>query len=457
MRIIICGAGRVGFGIARALTREGADVTVVDRSDRLIADIAAQLEVRGVVGNGSQPDILAAAGAEQADMVIAVTYSDEVNMVACQVCHSLFKVPTKIARVRSQAYRDPRYEDLFSRAHMPIDVVISPEVEVGRAVLERLRTPGALETRAFAEGLVYAVGVRIEDDCPIIETPIDQIRELFPTLKIAVVGLRRAGRLFIPDDNDQMSVGDELYFLAETADVAHALETIGKAERTARRVVIVGAGNVGLHVAEELESVRAVKVRMVDQEMERAQRAAERLSRTIVIAGSGLDTDILREAGVQDAEAFVALTNDDRVNILSAVIAKREGAARTVCLVNEAELGPLAETVGVDLTVDPRAATISTVLQQVRRGRIKSVYPVADGAGEMMEAVALQTSPLVDRPLGAVDLPEGVRIGAVMHGGKTSLAHPDLIVKAGDRLVLFALADAVPKVEQMFRVSLEYF
>jgi len=457
MRIIVCGAGRVGFGIARALAREGSDVTVIDRSEQLISEISEQLEVRGVVGHGSHPEVLASAGAESADMVVAVTYSDEVNMVSCQICHSLFGVPTKVARIRAQGYLSPRYNDLFSRSHLPIDVVISPEIEVGREVLERLRIPGAKESRAFADGAVYAVGVHINDDCPIIETPIEQIGELFPSLRIRIVAIRRDDRLFTPDPSDQISPGDELYFVAAAENVEYALQVIGHDERSARRVVIVGAGNVGRYVAESLERQKSIKVRLVESDMARAQRAAETLYRTIVINGSGLDADILREAGVADAEAFVALTNDDRVNILSAVIGKREGANRTICLVNEAGYAPIAETVGVDLVVDPRAATISTVLKQVRKGRIKSVYPIADGRAEVMEAVALQTSPLVDRPLREASLPEGVRVGAVVHGSRVTLGDADTIVKAGDRVVLFVMADAVPKVEQMFRVSLEYF
>ncbi len=457
MRIIICGAGRVGFGIARALVREGADVTVVDQSEKLIAEMSDTLEVRGVVGHGSHPNVLAEAGADSADMVIGVTYSDEVNMIACQICHSVFSVPTKIARVRAQTYLDPKYRDLFSRKHMPIDVIISPEVEVGRAVLERLRTPGATESRAFADGAVYALGVRLSDDCPILETPIEQIGELFPSLKIIIVGVRRGGKVFSPAQETQLQSGDDIYFVAGVDHVEHALEVIGREQRSARRVVIVGAGNVGLFVAEELEKSRSVKTRLVEADMGRAQRAADTLRRTIVIHGSGLDAEILREAGIEDAEAFVALTNDDRVNVLSAVIGKREGAERTISLVNEAEYGPLAEAVGVDLTVDPRASTISTILQQVRKGRIKSVYPLADGAAEVMEGVALKTSPLVGEPLGKIDMPEGVRIGAIVHGGKAVIPTDDTIIDPGDRIILFALAGSVAKVEQMFRVSLEYF
>ncbi|MEL6365558.1 MAG: Trk system potassium transporter TrkA [Pseudomonadota bacterium] len=457
MRVIICGAGRVGFGIARALVRENADITVIDRSAELISRISEDLEVRGVVGHGSHPNILANAGAESADMVIAVTLSDEVNMVACQICHSLFKVPTKIARVRAQSYLDPAYKDLFSRAHMPIDVIISPEIEVGRAVLERLKTPGAAVSRAFADGAVYAIGVRIDEDCPIIETPIEQIRELFPRLKIEIVGVRRAGKVFTPNDDTQLAPGDDLYFIAAAEEVDHALEVIGREERSARRVVLVGGGNVGLYVAEALEKSRSVKTRLIESDMERAQKIADRLRRTIVINGSGLDTDILREAGIQDAEALVALTNDDRVNVLAAVIGKREGAKRTISLVNNQEYAPLSEAVGVDIAVDPRASTISTILQQVRRGRIKSVYPVADGAAEVLEAIALKTSPIVGEPLSRVELPEGVLLGAVVKNGAVELPGPNTVAEAGDRIILFALKDAVAKVEQMFRVSLEYF
>lgn len=457
MRVIICGAGRVGVGIARRLAREKNDVTVIDQSKDLIRTVAERLDVRGVVGNGAYPEILEEAGAREADMVIAVTYSDEVNMVACQIAHSLFKVPTKIARIRAQGYLEASYSDLFSRNNLPIDVIISPEREVSEAIMQRLSTPGALEVKSFVDGRVWAVGAKLGSDCPIINTPLRQVAELFPDLKITIVAIKREERMWRAHSEDQLEPGDHIYFIAERGDVQRALEIMGEAARQARRVIIIGGGNIGLFVAKGLEKLGAMKIRMIEKDRKRAEYVAEQLERTIVLQGDGLDGAILREAGVAEAETVVAVTDNDQVNILASVVGKREGARRSMTLINDAEYGPISEAVGVDRYVDPRATTISTILQHVRRGRIKGVYSVSDGAAELIDAIALETSPLVNKPLRDADLPEGVMIGAVVHDGDVRMPTGDTVIEPGDRVVLMAMREDVKAVEQMFRVSIEYF
>lgn len=457
MRVIICGAGRVGYGIARRLSHEDNEVTIIDQSKELVRSITERLDVRGVVGGGSHPNVLEQAGAKEADMVIAVTYSDEVNMVACQICHSLFTVPTKIARIRSQHYLEDRWRDLFSRAHMPIDVIISPEAEVGDAVVQRLTTPGALETKAFVDGRVFAVGVRLREDCPVVDTPLDQIAELFPDLKVKIVGVNRGDRFFVPKDTDQLSVGDEVYFVAAKANVARGLEILGETSKRARRIILIGGGNIGLYVAQKLEGLGSMKLRLIERDPARASAVAEALERTVVLNGDALDRQILREAGVAEAETVLSLTNDDQVNILSSIIAKRDGAARTLTLINNRDYAPIAEAVGIDAFIDPRATTISTILQHIRKGRIKGVFSLLDGVAELLDAIALETSPLVGRPLSEAGLPDGVVVGAVVREGEPLIPTPDTVVRAGDRVVLLALRENVRDVEQMFRVSLEYF
>lgn len=457
MRVIICGAGRVGTGIARRLAGEKNDVTIIDQSKALVRLVAERLDVRGVVGNGAHPEILSEAGAREADMLIAVTYSDEVNMVACQVAHTLFNVPTKIARIRSSGFLDPRYSDLFSRNHLPIDVIISPEREVSEAILQRLSTPGAFESTTFVNGQIWAVGVRLRDECPIINTPLRQVAELFPDLKMTVVAVRREERIWRAHATDQLFPGDEIYFIADKVDVSRALEILGEAERQARRVIIVGGGNIGLYVAQGLEKLGSMKIRMIERDKERAELVAEQLGRTVVLQGDGLDRTLLREAGVQDAETLVAVTEQDQVNILVSVVAKREGARRAMALVNDPEYGAISEAVGINRYIDPRATTVSIILQHIRRGRIKGLYSLADGAAELIDAVALDTSPLVNRPLKEADLPEGVMIGAVYRDGKVQMPHGDTVIKPGDRVVLMSLREHIKEVEQMFRVSIEYF
>ncbi len=457
MRIVVCGAGRVGTGIARRLSREKNDVTVIDQSKELIRAVAERLDVRGVVGNGAYPETLEEAGAREADMLIAVTYSDEVNMTSCQIAHSLFKVPTKIARIRAQGYLDPRYSDLFSRNHLPIDVVISPEREVSEAIIQRMSTPGASEVKSFADGQVWAIGVKLRDDCAIINTPLRQVAELFPDLKITIVAIKRGDRLWRVHADDQLAPGDQIYFVSDRNDVQRALEIMGEAARQARRVILVGGGNIGRFVARGLEKLGSMKIRVVERDRAKAEIAAEELERTIVLQGDGLDRTILREAGVAEAETVVAVTENDQVNILASVVAKREGARRTMALVNDQDYGPISEAVGVDRFVDPRATTVSTILQHVRRGRIKGVYSLSDGAAELIDAIALETSPLVNKPLGDAQLPEGVMIGAVVRDGVVVMPSRDTVIQAGDRVILMSMRENVKDVEQMFRVSIEYF
>ena len=457
MRVIICGAGRVGTGIARRLAGEKNDVTIIDQTKALVRSVAERLDVRGVVGNGAHPEILSEAGAREADMVIAVTYSDEVNMVACQVAHTLFNVPTKIARIRSSGFLDPRYSDLFSRNHLPIDVIISPEREVSEAILQRLSTPGAFESTTFVGGQVWAVGVRLREECAIINTPLRQVAELFPDLKMTIVAVRREGRIWRAHADDQLFPGDEIYFIADKSDVARALEILGEAERQARRVIIIGGGNIGLYVAQGLEKLGSMKIRLIERDKERAEFVAEQLGRTVVLQGDGLDRTLLHEAGVQDAETLVAVTEKDQVNILASVVAKREGARRAMALVNDPEYAAISEAVGINRYIDPRATTVSIILQHIRRGRIKGLYSLADGAAELIDAVALDTSPLVNLPLRDAELPEGVMIGAVYRDGKVQMPNGNTVIKPGDRVVLMSLREHIKEVEQMFRVSIEYF
>ncbi len=457
MRVIVCGAGRVGYGIARRLSREGNDVVVIDRSRKLIREISERLDVRGVVGNGSYPDILAEAGAREADMIITVTHSDEINMVACQIAHTLFNVPTKIARIRAQGYLDPKYSDLFSRAHLPIDVIISPELAVSEAIMQRMLTPGAFDVSSFIDGQVWGVGVKLPEDCPIVDTPISQLYDLFPDLRVTIVGVKRGDKLWCAHFDDQLEAGDQIIFVSKRENVPRALDIMGVALSRARRVIIIGGGNIGLNVARGLESLKSMKVRLIEQDTKRAELVAERLERTIVLQGDGLDRTLLQEAGVRDTETVIAVTDNDQVNILASVVAKKEGARRALTLVNDQDYTAVSEAVGIDRYLDPRATTISTILQHIRRGRIKGVYSLFDGMAEIIDAVALETSPLVNKPLKDASLPSGVIVGAVYRDNDVHMPNGDFVITSGDRVVLMALREHVRDVEQMFRVSVEYF
>lgn len=458
MKVIVCGAGQVGFNIANHLASEQHDVTVIDRSPELIAKIQSSLDVQALVGYASHPDLLERAGARDADMIIAVTLFDEVNMVACQVAHSLFDVPTKIARVRAQSYLDPVWQDLFSRDHMPIDVIISPEIEVARAAIRRLEVPGAFDMVPFCDGLVRAIGVRLEEECPVVDTPLRQLTELFPDLNIIVTSILRDGKLIIPSSNDQLLVGDNIYFVSEEKQVARALSVFGHDEEEARRIVIVGGGNVGSFIAKNLiQNNPKVQIKIIEMNPGRAKAIAKEIPKAVVLNGDALDVDIQKEANVKATETIIAVTNDDKVNILSSLLGKQAGCKRAITLINNHNFGPLTYSVGIDAFVDPRQTTVSSILQHMRRGRIRSLQNLAGGMAEVLEAVALETSPLVGKPLREIRLPEGIIIGSVVRGEEVIVPRGGTVIKPNDVVVVFTRLEMIKKVEELFSVRLEYF
>lgn len=458
VKVIVCGAGQVGFNIARQLAAEHNDVTVIDQSAELIRKISDTLDVQGLAGHASHPDVLERAGAADADMIIAVTQNDEVNMVACQVAHSLFNLPMKVARIRTQNYLQTQWLNLFSRDHLPIDVIISPEVEVGRSVLRRLAMPGAFEATPFVDDRVMLIGTLLEENCPVVNTPLRQLIDLFPGTGIVIAGVARDGKLFVPRGDDQMRVGDQAFFITAQENVRRALEIFGHEEKTARRMIILGAGNIGMFVAKELEERHpSARVKIIEYNKDRAEAAADQLSRTVVLHGDALDLDVLREANVSETETVIAVTDDDEVNILASVLAKQAGCQRAITLINNPGYGPLMRSLGIDVFIDPRATTVSRILQHVRRGRIRGLYSLLNGAGEVLEAEALDTATVLGKPLNQADIPRGIMIGAIVRDRKVIIPRGDTVIRIGDRVVILALADMVKKVEQMFRVSLEYF
>jgi len=458
MRIIICGAGQVGYGIAERLAAEKHDVSIIDTAADLVQNVRDTLDVRGFVGHGSHPDVLARAGAEQADMIIAVTLHDEVNIVACEVAHALFNVPMKIARIRAQSYLQPHYQDLFSREHLPIDVIISPELEVGEMVLRRIALPGATDVVRFADDKIATLAIECLDDCPVINTPLSQLSQLFPDLQSTVVGISRAGKLFIPRSGDQLFAGDLAYVVTTREQVRRTLGLFGHEEKEASRIVIAGGGNIGIYVASTLEQRQSrTKVKIIEANRDRAVLVADKLRRTLVLHGSALEQKLLAEADIQDADLMVALTNNDQVNILSSVMAKRLGCRSSLVLINNPSFLDMTKSVGIDATVNPGTVTVSRVLQHVRRGRIRAVHSLYRGGAEIIEAEALETSPLVGQALRDLELPDGMRIGAVYRDGTVLTPSGSLRIRAKDRVVIFVLERAVKQVEQMFRVSLEFF
>lgn len=458
MKVIICGAGQVGWQIARHLSGERNDVTVVDSKPDLVRRATESLDVQGLTGFASYPDVLEAAGARDAEMIIAATHSDEVNMVVCQIAHSVFGVPRKIARLRAQPYLNAIYSDLYRRDHLPIDVVISPEREVAEAALQRLSAPSTFDSESFLEGRVRLLGMVLEEDCPVLMTPLRQLSDLFSTLRSIVVGVRRDGILFAPEPGDQLYADDQIYVITPREDVNRTLEIFGKATKKQSRIVIVGGGNVGLAVAKRLEArTDRVRVKMIERDRATAEIAADALERTIVLNGDGLDMELLTEANIERADAVLAVTDDDKVNLLTAVRGKAAGSAMTIALLNDPSLVPLLGPLNIDAYINPRSTTVSSILRHVRHGRVRGVYSLGDAEAEVIEAQVLSTMPMAGKEVRDFDFPEGVLVGAIARGDKVLKPTGSLRVLEGDVLVLFSLAADVPEVERLLQVSIDFF
>jgi trk system potassium uptake protein TrkA len=458
MKIIVCGAGQVGWQIARHLSGERNDVTIVDNNPVLVRRATDTLDVQGVTGFASYPAILEQAGARDADMVIAATYSDEVNMVTCQVAHSVFGVTKKIARLRAQTYLDPRYSDLFRREHLPIDVIISPEREVSLAAMKRVAYPSAFEVHEFFGGRAILLGLVLDDKCAVLNTPLRQLSELFPTLRVMVAGVRRAERLFAPEPEDQLFAGDAVYLLLDAADVARVFEVFGKQTAKQERVLIIGGGNVGLSVATMLESQpERVRVKVIERDRARAELAADALERSIVLHGDAMDADLLAEARISKTDAVLVLTDDDKTNLLAAVRAKTLGAKMAISLVNDPGMVGLADAMGVDAYINPRALTVSSILRHIRHGRVRSVYLLGDREAEVIEAQVLGTSQLANRAVRDIAFPEGALLIGVQRKGVFMKPSSGMVLLEGDLIVIFALTEDVPRVDELLQVAVEFF
>ncbi len=458
MKVIICGAGQVGWQIANHLAGERNEVTIVDFNPELVRRATDTLDVRGIAGFASYPDVLEKAGAKDADMIIAATQSDEINMVTCQVAHSVFGVPRKIARLRAQSYLDAIYSDLYRRDHLPIDVVISPEREVAEAALQRLAAPATFDTESFMKGRVQLLGLALDDDCPVLNTPLRQLNELFSTLRAIVVGVRREGRLFAPEPEDQLFLGDQIYVFSHSEDMNRTLDIFGKTTHKQERIVIIGGGHVGLGVARALETrTEKLRVKVIEKNRAIAENAADHLQRTIVLNGDGLDMDILLEAGIDRADAILAVTDDDKTNLLVAVRAKAAGCQMAIALVNDPSLVSLMGPLNIDAYINPRATTVSSILRHIRHGRVRAIYSIGNTEAEVIEAQVLSTSPLAGQIIRDIPFPEGVLVGAVLKGDKVLKPHGDLRMEDGDVILLFALTKDVAEVERLLQVSVDFF
>lgn len=450
MRVIVCGAGQVGSTIARHLASERIDVTVIDSDPALAQRMDESYDVRGVVGHASHPETLERAGAEGADMLIAVTRYDEVNMVACEVAASLFGVKRRIARVRHEGYLKPALR-LYGSERLAIDVVISPEIEVAHGIARRLSMPGAFDSAMMAGGLLQLLGVHCNKPSAAIGKLVRELPASGPQ-GFTPVALVRKGRAFVPGPDERLQLGDDMYVVTSPENAVAVTRFLGHTEQVARRVVIVGGGNVGLNLARHLAlTAPSLSMRIVESSRARAEHVSRELGdAAIVLHGDALDRETLIEANIATADAVIAVTNDDETNIFSSVLSKREGCLRSITLVNKSTYEPMLEPLGLDVVVSPNAITISTLLRHIRPGSITSIYALREDFGEMVEAQALRGSRLVSAPLGELDLPEGMLIGAIVRQGHVLTAAPDVQAAPGDRIVAVIAYTALQEAEELF-------
>ena len=458
MKVIICGAGQVGWQIARHLASEKNDVTIVDSDQDLVTRATDTLDVKGVSGFASYPNVLSDAGAEDADMIIAATHSDEVNMVTCQVAHSIFNIPRKIARLRSQSYLDAIYSDLYRRDHLPIDVVISPELEVAEAALKRLSFPNAFESEYFLNDQAQLLGLHIEDNCPVVNTPLRQLTDLFSTLRVIVVGVRRQGILFAPSAGDQLFCSDEVYLMCHSNDAIRTLDVFGKSQGEQNRVILIGGGNVGLRIAKALEAgENRIRAKIIESDRYRAELAAGSLERTIVLHGDGLESELLEEANVSKTDAILSVTDDDKTNMLAAVRAKSRGCKKAIALINDPTMSALMDPLGIDAYINPRSTTVSSILRHIRHGKVQNVYSIGDAEAEIIEAQVMSTSPIAGSRIGDIDFPEGVIVGGILKDNEVERPDSSTKIEEGDIVALFVLSKDIPEVERLLQVTIDYF
>jgi trk system potassium uptake protein TrkA len=457
MKIIVLGAGQVGASVAETLSSEANDITVVDNDPRRLHDLQERFDLRTVLGEAAHPGVLRRAGAADADMIIAVTNSDETNMVACQVAYSLFHTPTKIARVRARDYLDE--PDLFSQEALPIDVVISPEKLVIDQLQRLIEYPGALQVLDFAGGRAQLVAIEAYHGGPLVGHQLRDLATRIPGDRARVAAIFRRGAAIIPQGDTVIEADDEVFFIAAIRDIRAVMGEMRRLDREVRRIMLVGGGNIGLGLAAALEQRYHVKV--IEHDPARVQRISQELSRSLVLLGDAADEDLLVEENIENTDVFCAVTNDDEANILSGMLAKRLGARKVISLINRGAYVDLVQSGDIDIAISPYHATIGTLLAHVRRGDVVMVHSLRRGAAEAIEAVAhgdRKTSRVVDRAVGEIRLPPQTTIGAIVRGDEVIMAHHDTVIEAEDHVILFVVdKKRIAEVERLFQVGVTFF
>jgi trk system potassium uptake protein TrkA len=456
MKIIILGAGQVGTSVAEVLASEAGDITVVDIDARKLEDLRDRLDIGTVQGEAAHPEVLARAGAEDADMILAVTNSDEINMVACQVAYTLFHTPTKIARVRNVGYL--AYPQLFSQEALPVDVLISPEQLVTEYVQRLIEYPGALQVLDFAGGKVQLVAVRAYAGGLLVGHELRKLREHIPGIETRVAAIYRRGKAIVPEGSTVIEADDEVFFIAAKRNIRAVMKEFGRLDRPVKRIIIAGGGNIGKRLALALENQYQVK--LIDHNVLHSRQISEELDKTVVLHGDAADEELLLDENIENTDVFCAVTNDDEANILSAMLAKRLGAQKVMALINRAAYVDLVQSGLVDIAISPQQATIGSLLTHVRRGDVSAVHSLRRGAAEAIEAIAHgdeNSSKVVGRAIEAIKLPPGTNIGALVRDGEVMIAHHDTVIRAEDHVILFVVdKNRISEVERLFQVGVTF-
>ena len=455
MNIIICGAGRVGFTIAKLLSEQNHSITVIDQSSEDIQKINGSLDVKAIVGKATYPSILEKANASDADMIIAVTKNDEINMLICQIAFSIFNIQKKIARIRSQDYLNPKFSKVYNKGNLPIDVIISPELEIAKSLQRKLEAPGALDNVPFAENKIRLLEISVNKTCPLIGIKLNELTKKFPKLEANILGVIRDEKFIIFKKNDVMKENDKAYVIINASQMQLTLSAFGHNEKISNKILIIGGGNIGFNLAKNIEqSFDSARVKIIEKDKNRSEFIANELNNSIVINGNGLDEDVLAEANLNEIETVLALTNDDEVNLMvSVLVEKFSQNKRTMALINKPNYSLLQSSLKIDDLIDPRMNTVSSILKHVHKGTIETAYSILNGEYEVIEAEIINTSELINKELKNSNLPEEIRIGAILRGEDIIIPRSNFVFKKKDIVVFLAKRDHLSVVENMFRIS----
>ena len=455
MNIIICGAGRVGFTIAKLLSEQNHSITVIDQSSEDIQKINETLDVKAIVGKATSPAILEKANIIEANMIIAVTKNDEINMLICQIAYSLFKTPKKIARIRAQEYLDPKFSQLFNKENLPIDFVIYPEIEIAKSIHRKLESPGASDNVPFANNNIRLLEILVDERCPINNIKLNELTKKFPKLNANILGVVRDEKFIYLKKNDVMKKNDKAYVAINALQIQETLEAFGHNDPISKKILLIGGGNIGFNLAKHIEtSTNDIRLKIIEKNKERAEYLASELSNTIVINGNGLDEEVLKEANLDETETVIALTNDDEDNLMVGVLVEKFSQnKRTMVLTTKPNYSLLQSSLNIDDLIDPRMNTVSSILKHVHKGTIESAYSILNGEYEVIEAEIIETSDLVNKELKNADLPDEIKIGAVLRGKEVIIPRSNYIFKKNDIIVFIANKDQIPLVENLFRIS----